>query len=89
MIVDNTKKCDCEICVRHRELKMMLARISDPIARGWFEDFYSSFCEVEETLSCYKLYNDNLKRMYPKIWNEVTTLKYLDRDEAQFPEKQL
>lgn len=86
---DKTKKCVCEVCVQYREFKKNLEKISDPLVRAWFEEFYSSYCEKDEELSCYRLYNDNLKRRYPKIWKEVTTMKYLDKDDAEFPEKQL
>lgn len=86
---DKTKMCECEVCVQHRQFKAMLETVNDPIAKAFFEDFYSAFCELGEELSCYKLYNDNLKRVYPKIWKEITTMKYLDRDDASFPEKQL
>lgn len=89
MIADKTKNCECEVCVHHREFKLMLETINNPIAKAWFEDFYGAYYEKDVELSCFKLYNDNLKRMYPKIWKEVTTMEYLDRDDAQFPEKQM
>ncbi len=86
---DKTKNCTCDVCMRYREYKLFLERIPDQATRSYFEEFYSFHAEIDETLSCYRHYNDNLRRMYPRIWKEVTTLTYLDKDDAEFPEKQL
>lgn len=83
------KTCECEFCVRTRAFELHLQLIEDPNIRDWFKSFFEYTMEIEEDLACYKVYLRNLKTLYPKIWKEVHTIKHLERNDAQFPEKQL
>lgn len=87
--MEQIEQCNCTICVRTRNYKKLLEKISDPSIAEWFNDFYSYVCELEEEIECYKIYQKNLRNLYPKIWNETTTIKLLERKDAEFPEKQL
>ncbi len=59
------------------------------VPKEWFERIQDTLCGLEESIACYKIYQENLKALYPKIYKEVTTLRKLEKDEACFPEKQI
>ncbi len=81
--------CECTICLRSREYKKYLNNITDQETKQWFERIQDTLCGLEESIACYKIYQENLKVLYPKIYKEVTTLRKLEKDEACFPEKQI
>lgn len=81
--------CDCELCQRSREFKKYSEMIENQDAKKWFINLYSYLHEIEEDLECYKIYAKNLRTLYPRISNEVSTIKHLTKDEAEFPEKQI
>ena len=81
--------CECELCLRSREFKKYLNNITDPETKQWFERIQDTLFGLEESIECYKIYQENLKALYPKIYKEVTTLRKLEKDEACFPEKQI
>lgn len=83
------KKCNCEFCVRSSQFQHNLSLIENQHAKKWFSDFYEYVLDVEEDLVCQKIYMNNLKNLYPKIWKEVHTISNLKKDDAQFPEKQI
>lgn len=82
-------KCDCEFCTRNRTFTKHLNNITDESTKEWFSDFYNYVCELEENLVCYKIYNRNVKTLYPRIWKETTTVQKLEKNDAEFPEKQI
>lgn len=83
------ERCECLVCQRSRIFKQHLDTVTNLEAKQWFEDFFNYVYEVEEDLECQKIYEKNLKALYPRIWKEVTTLQKLTKDEAEFPEKQI
>lgn len=87
--MEKNDTCNCPLCIRTRNYREQLEKIPDPEVAEWFKDFYSYVCGVEEDLECYKIYNKNLKTLYPKIWNETTTIQPLEKDDAKYPERQL
>lgn len=89
MPVKEKKNCECEFCVRTRAFEHQLTMIDNPDIRKWFESFYEYVMGIEEDLSCEQVYMQNLKKLYPRIWKEVRTIKPLEKDDAQFPEKQI
>jgi len=85
----NKEKCCCSLCTRTRDYNYYLNKIQDQETAEWFKDFYGHVCMLEEDLESYKIYNDNLKTLYPKIWKETNTIETLHKDDAKYPERQL
>jgi len=83
------EKCDCKICVRHREFKKHIATIEDKEAKMFFENLFGYIYDVEEESEFLELYQRNLKMMYPQIYKEMHTVTPLTKGEEQFPEKNI
>jgi len=78
--------CNCRLCERSRAFKKHLATVNDQEAKKFFEHLYGEMWDVEEENECLKSYQDNLKRIYPKIYREMHTLEKLEKGNEQFPE---
>jgi len=78
--------CNCRLCERSRAFKKYLETVSDQDAKKFFETLYGVMQDVEEEIDCLKSYQDNLKRIYPKIYREMHTLKKLEKGNEKFPE---
>ncbi len=87
--MENKEPCDCKHCIRSKEFKKNIELVENIDAQKWFKELFQYLYELEEDLECHKIYALNLKTLYPKISKEVSTIKKLTRDEAEFPEKQL
>ena len=87
--MDNLNKCSCKLCERSKVFKKHLDTIDNKEAKEWFEDFMGYVYELEEDFDCYRIYNENLKTLYPKIWKETRTVETLSKDNAQFPKRQI
>ena len=87
--MENKESCICELCVRGREYKKYIELIENHEAKKWFINLYNYLYEIEEDLECHKIYASNLRTLYPRISKEISTIKHLTKDEAEFPEKQL
>lgn len=42
--------------------------------------------DIEEELNVFNIYMDNLKRLYPEVYNEIKTLNKLEKSDAKFVE---
>ena len=80
------KPCDCWICIRSRDFKIHIATVENEDAKKFFEAMYSHLFSVEEESDCLKLYQENLKNIYPRIFKEVRTLDRLVPGNELFPE---
>lgn len=87
--MENKENCTCELCNRSREYKKYIELVENLEAKKWFTELYNYLYELEEDLACHKIYAENLRTLYPRISKEVSTIKTLTKDEAEFPEKQL
>jgi len=81
--------CECSVCIRVREFREYIEHVNGLEAKVWFDNLFCHLNDVENDLDAYKMYEKNLKTLYPKIWREVTTVKPLDVNDAEFPEIQL
>lgn len=57
---------------RTHEFRQYLKKITDPVIYEWLNDFYGYVCEIEEDLEREKIYNNNIKKLYPNIWKETS-----------------
>ncbi len=80
------KKCDCKICVRYRAYKKYIESVKDAEARKFFDTLFSHIYNIEEDLELETIYQSNLKKMYPKIYNEMHTLVPLIPGTEKHPE---
>lgn len=83
------EKCDCTFCKFSREFEYHLTKIPDEKTVRWFRSFFEQYCGIEEDLEVHKIYQKNLFTLYPRIWNETTTIVTLNKDNARFPQIQI
>jgi hypothetical protein len=86
---NDNNHCQCDVCLKCGEFEKHIKNVNDKETAQWFCNLFEHLNNVENDLDAHKIYDKNLRTLYPKIWKEVTTIRPLSKDDAQFPEIQL
>jgi len=78
--------CNCKICVRTRKFKDVLKRIVNDEDKIFLEALFDSLNYLEDEMDYLKMYLENLRTLYPKVYREIHTVEKLKNGDENFPE---
>jgi len=81
-------ECNCQICQRNRRLQGIQNKLPEEDSQ-FLENLNELLMVLDEENHIFRVYLENLKTLYPKIYQEVCVLENKGWEEQIFPERNI